>query len=476
MGEFSYRSHQPLSAEGLYRWHMRPGAFERLVPPWQRIAVDLQNGPLGEGSLQRFTIGRGPLALRWQAQIDGVQPSRQFVDTLMDSRLVGGVGGPFAHWRHQHCFLDDGVGRAILDDRLAFRLRGGALGRMLAASLVQGQLRRLFRFRHRRTFEDLSRHQRHAPYASLRVLISGASGLIGRSLAAYLSTAGHEIHVLTRSGEASRWPFWMRPIPWDLARGELDPQRLEGFDAVVHLAGESIAGEGLAAGRWSAAKKRRILESREGGTRLLCRTLAGLKRLPQTFICASASGYYGSRGSEPLHEDSAPGKDFLAEVCQRWEAATEPAAEAGMRVVRLRTGMVLSASGGALPRLLPAFRLGLGGKLGDGRQYLSWIALEDLLGLIEHVLFDTQLVGAVNACAPQPVSNAEFTRALGVVLGRPTWLGVPAGVLSLVAGELAEALLLGGQRVYPQRALDRGFPFLYPEIRGALAAELGREG
>lgn len=297
----------------------------------------------------------------------------------------------------------------------------------------------------------------------MRVLISGASGLVGSALVPSLEAAGHRVRRLVRQRcEEPDAAFW------DPAAGTLDAGALDGVDAVVHLAGESIA-----AGRWSAEVKRRILESRVEGTGLIAEELAALEA-PPALVAASAIGYYGDRGDEPMDEESPSGEGFLAEVCRRWEAAAQPARDAGSRVVHLRIGMVLSRRGGALQRMLTPFKLGLGGTVGDGRQFMSWIHLDDLVAVIEHALADGELAGAVNAVAPQPVSNREFTRTLGRVLGRPTLVPVPAPLVRLAFGEMGSELLLASTRVVPARLEGAGFAFRFPELEAALAHELGR--
>jgi uncharacterized protein (TIGR01777 family) len=298
----------------------------------------------------------------------------------------------------------------------------------------------------------------------MKILISGASGLIGSTLVKSLSGAGHEVTRLVRRGHPGP-----AEIRWDPPAGHLDPASLEGFDAVVHLAGESIA-----AARWSRQRKARIRQSRVQGTRLLSSTLAGLGRPPGVLASASAIGYYGNRGDQQLDEESPLGSGFLAEVGRDWEAATGPAAEAGIRVVHLRTGMVLASRGGALARMLPLFRLGLGGRLGGGRQYVSWVTLDDVVGAVSHVLLTETLRGPVNLVAPQPVSNRQFTATLGRVLRRPTLLPAPRFALRIILGQVADELLLASTRVVPKRLLDTGYQFRHPELETALRHVLGR--
>jgi len=298
----------------------------------------------------------------------------------------------------------------------------------------------------------------------MRLAITGSTGLVGSAVVTVLSGAGHEVVRLVRRAAAAG----EQAVLWDPEKGEIDAAGLEGLDAVVHLAGENIA-----SGRWNAARKAAIRDSRVNGTRLLCDALAGLDRPPKTLVCASAIGYYGDRGADVLTEESPPGAGFLPEVCREWEAASEPAARKGIRVVVLRIGVVLSPKGGALSRMLPPFRVGLGGVIGNGRQYVSWVALDDLVGIVLHALQSGELRGPVNAVAPVPVTNRELTEALGKVLSRPTLLPVPAFALRLAAGEMADALLLASTRVAPRRLEATGYHFRHRELGGALRHLLG---
>jgi uncharacterized protein len=298
----------------------------------------------------------------------------------------------------------------------------------------------------------------------MRILLSGSSGLIGSALVESFAASGRVVVRLVRSepkpGEGA--------IAWDPAAQRLDPGPLEGFDAVVHLAGESIFGL-----RWTAAKKERIRRSRVEGTRLLAAALARLARPPKAFVCASAIGYYGDRGDEELSEESPAGTGFLAEVCRQWEEAARPAAEAGIRTVAMRLGVVFSPAGGALRTMLRPFRLGLGGRLGSGRQYLSWISLSDVVRAVEHVLETESLSGPVNVVAPEPVTNAELTRTLARVLRRPALFPAPAFALRLVLGEMADAMLLSSVRVLPRRLVESGFRHEDPALEPALRRLLG---
>ena len=292
----------------------------------------------------------------------------------------------------------------------------------------------------------------------MNVLLTGSSGLIGSALAPALAGDGHQVRRLRRAPSAGP-----DEASWNPADGTFASGALDGIDAVVHLAGENIAG-----GRWTAARKARIRDSRVDGTRRLCEALAALDTPPRVLVAASAIGYYGDRGDELLDESAAPGTGFLPAVSRSWEGAAAPARDAGIRVVHLRIGIVLSPAGGALAQMLLPFRLGVGGVLGSGDQYMSWIALDDVVGVVRHALADESLSGPVNTVAPQAVTNREFTRTLGKVLRRPTILPAPAFALRVALGEMADALLLASTRVDPAALRATTFEFQHPQLDGAL--------
>jgi uncharacterized protein (TIGR01777 family) len=293
----------------------------------------------------------------------------------------------------------------------------------------------------------------------MKILVSGAKGLVGEALIKALVKDGQQMFSLVR-----RVPKNESEIEWHPNQGKLDASRLEGFDIVVHLAGESIA-----SGRWTDEKKQKIRESRVQGTTLLSEALASLSQPPSTFICASAIGYYGNRGDELLTEQSKPGDDFLSEVCVSWEQATQAAEAKGIRTVHARFGIVLDQKGGALKQMLMPFRMGVGGKVGDGKQWMSWIALDDVIRGLEYLIDKPSFKGAVNFVAPHPVTNAEFTRVLGRALLRPTLFPVPVFAARLAFGEMADALLLSSAKVQPKVLREHGFDFEFPTLQGALA-------
>lgn len=299
----------------------------------------------------------------------------------------------------------------------------------------------------------------------MKIVVSGSHGLVGKALLKSLTDDGHEVFRLVRHE-----PIFGDPeIWWDPSEGRIDAEHLEGHDVVVHLAGESIA-----SGRWTGEKKREILESRVKGTLLLSESLARLSRPPSVFLSASAIGYYGDRDDELLTEQSAPGDDFLSKVCIEWEDATKPAREKGIRTVHSRFGIILDDKGGALAKMLTPFRMGIGGRIGSGKQWMSWIALDDVVGGLKFLMGETSTRGPVNFVAPNPVTNAEFTTTLGRALRRPTLFPVPEFGVRLAFGEMADALLLSSQRVEPTILKSKGFVFRWPMLDAALRHILSR--
>jgi len=453
-----YQSRVRAPAAAVFQWHARQGAFQRLSPPWKDVELVADSGGIAPGSRKVVSMSVGPLRQRWVAEHREWVPGREFSDVQVE--------GPFALWEHRHLFEPDGNDSCILEDRVEYKLPLGSVGDWVAGRLVDRQLSALFAYRHRVTCGDLALHRRYSRLAPQRVLVSGASGLVGSTLTHFLRSGGHEVTRLVRV----RRPPEEKAVYWNSITKELHAPHLEGHNAVVHLAGESIALR-----RWNETRKARIHDSRVEGTLLLCSALSKLARPPRVLISASAIGYYGSREDQLLDEDSAAGKTFLAAVSQAWEEAARTAERAGIRVVLLRTGVVLSPSGGALAKILLPFRWGAGGVAGPGNQFMSWISLDDLLGAILHCLATEDIRGPVNAVAPTPVRNRDFTRVLGTVLRRPALLPAPAKVLKLALGELADELLLASLRVDPGRLRSTGYEFLYPEVESALRHMLGKE-
>lgn len=453
---FVQRTRIGAPAENVFRWHARPGALERLTPPFSPVELVEHKGGIADGARVVLKVPLGPTHIRWVAEHRDYIEGRQFRDVQVE--------GPFACWEHTHRFEPDGAQASFLEDRVDYALPFGAAGALVGGLFVRRMLDRMFTYRHRTTVEDITAHSVY-PGPPLHIVVSGSTGLVGSALIPFLTTGGHRITRLVRSSPVHP----EEDVRWDPAAETIDAARLEGVDAVVHLAGENIA-----AGRWTAATKARIKESRIRGTRLLSESLARLHRPPKVLVCASAIGYYGDRGDHVVDEDSPPGAGFLAEVCREWEAATGAARTRGIRVVQLRLGVVLTAAGGALAKLLQPFQLGVGGRLGSGEQYMSWVSLDDVIGAILHAVRSDALQGPINAVAPHPVTNLEFTKTLGRVLARPSLLPVPAAAARLAFGEMADEMLLASSRVAPTRLASTHYAFRHPDLEAALRHTLGK--
>lgn len=443
------------SAADVFAWHERPGALARLCPPWERIELIGSHDGIRDGARVRLRAKAGPFWTKWLVEHRDYVAGEKFRDVQLS--------GPLASWEHLHEIKAERSGSSFLTDTITYRLPYGAVGNAVGCAFVRRRLERMFAWRHAVTRADLEKTARYGEVGSLRILVSGASGLIGHALVPFLQTQGHEIRRLVR-----RAPKDESEIFWDPTRGELDPAKLEGVDAVIHLAGENVGR------RWTSARRERIMRSRVDGTRTLVLALAKLARKPKVFVSAAAVGFYGDRGDEILSERSEIGHGFLPEVCLAWETHAEGAERLGVRTVLTRFGVVLSPAGGALAKMLPVFRAGVGGRLGAGTQWMSWVSIDDVVGAIYHALLDTRCSGPVNVVGPVPVRNAEFAAALGRVLERPTILPVPASVLRLAFGQMAEETVLISSRVTASKLQETGYEFRHTDLEGALRHVLGR--
>jgi uncharacterized protein (TIGR01777 family) len=455
-----FRSEMPVPAKVLFDWHTRPGAFERLQPPWAPAGVVARKGTIRDGdvTVARIPMGLLPLTTRWVARHFDYVEGEQFSDEMVE--------GPFRQWRHVHRVerIDDA--RSALVDDIEYDLPLRPFSSIGEGTLVRAQLERTFAYRHAVLREDLRLHASLA-LAPKRVLMTGATGLVGSQLAALLTTGGHEVIRLARAPETDR----PGQIAWDPRKGfEPGDPRLEGIDVVIHLAGENVG-----AGRWTDARKARIRDSRIGPTRLLAEAIARMERKPEAFLCASAVGWYGNRGDAVLGESEPAADTFLGRTCAEWEAAAEPARAAGIRTVHLRLGVVLSPQGGALAKMLPPFLAGVGGPFGDGRQWLPWITIDDVVGAFLFAMGTPSLEGAVNLCQ-EPVRVAEFAETLGRVLSRPSFMPAPAAALRLAFGEMADALLLASVRAVPTRLREAGYRFRHATVEDGLRHLLGHAG
>jgi uncharacterized protein (TIGR01777 family) len=452
----SYSSVVDTPIDEVFAWHGRPGALTRLSPPWAPVRPGQEASSLKDGRAVLLLPG----GARWvaQHQPDGYDPPRQFVDQLVPGGLSSTALARVVSWRHVHGFHEAGDGATRVSDDVQ-------------TNVPEAALRQMFGYRHRQLAADLKAHRwaRALQPEPLTVAVTGASGLIGTALTALLTTGGHRVIKLVRHPVA---PGTENERQWDPSNPA--PGLLDGVDAVVHLAGASIAG------RFTAAHKREVRDSRIEPTRrlaeLAARTAgtAGTGQLT-TFVSSSAIGFYGAdRGDEVLTEDSPRGTGFLADLVADWEAATQPAADAGLRTVLMRTGIVQSPKGGSLRLLRPLFEAGLGGKIGDGRQWLSWIGIDDLTDAYLHALVDPALSGPVNGVAPDPVRNADYTVTLGRVLRRPAIIPVPGfGPRLLLGAEGAREVAEASQRIRPDALLTAGHAFRYTRVEPALRHLLG---
>ena len=436
----------------VFAWYARPGAFQRLSPPWQPLRLVTEAASLKDGHATLALPG----GLRWVAvhQADGYDPPRRFVDAIGGDGLAALPARLAVRWRHTHDFEDVGEGRTKVIDRVDTPVPGSLL-------------RPMFAYRHRQLADDLAAHRLAAEngMTPMTVAITGSSGLVGSALTAFLRTGGHRvIQLVRRTARNSDEREWNPDDP--------DPELFAGTDAVIHLAGASIAG------RFTESHRNAIRDSRIGPTRRLAELLGRTEPRPAALISASAIGYYGyDRGDQTLTEDSERGDGFLADVVAEWEDAAAPAEQAGVRLVRVRTGIVQSPRGGTLQLMRPLFSAGLGGRLGDGRQWLSWIGIDDMVDIYHRALWDTALSGPVNAVAPQPVRNSEYTRTLARVLHRPAVLPVPPlGPRILLGEQGARELACASQRVIPEKLTTVGHRFRQPELDQALRHLLGRTG
>ncbi|MGB6207533.1 TIGR01777 family oxidoreductase [Mycobacterium sp.] len=434
----------------VFDWHTRPGAITRLSPPWQPVRVVAEADSLQNG---RAELGL-PGGLRWVAdhQPDGYDPPRRFVDSIGSEGLASLPARLAVRWRHTHEFAELGGERTRVTDRVDTAVPARAL-------------RAMFAYRHRQLADDIAAHRLAAArgLTPITVAVTGSSGLVGSALSAFLSTGGHRvIHLVRRTASKPDERQWNPDGP--------DSDLLNGVDAVIHLAGASIAG------RFTASHRSAIRDSRIGPTRRLAELMAKSADGPKVLICASAIGYYGyDRGDQTLTEDSERGDGFLADVVDDWERAATAAEGGSVRVVRVRTGIVQSPSGGTLRLLLPLFRAGLGGRVGDGQQWFSYIGIDDLVDVYHRGLWDTALAGPVNAVAVDPVRNSDYTSALAKVLRRPAVLPVPALGPRLLLGEQgARELACANQRVLPTRLQQTGHRFRHPALEQTLRHLLGR--
>ncbi|MFH2063931.1 MAG: TIGR01777 family oxidoreductase [Pseudomonadota bacterium] len=454
---FTRRSSIDFPVEDVFRWHARPGAIERLSPPWDPLKVLMRSGGIEKGAEVLLRMKAGPFPFTWHARHTEFQENRYFRDEQ--------VRGPFAKWVHTHRFIPHAENGCILEDEIEYRLPLHFLSGPLSRPMIEKKLERIFRYRHRITRNDLSRHLSGSTKKPMTILISGAGGVIGSALVPFLTTGGHRVVKLVRRQPDNSG----NEVFWNPRTGELDLDGVGPIDAVIHLAGDNIGN-----GRWTEQKKKIIVESRTMGTALIAGKVAALDKPPEVVICASAIGYYGDRGDDILNEDHDPGNDFISMVCEQWEHSACLLPDQGIRTAFLRIGVALTPTGGALKRLLLPYKMGLGGRIGSGNQYISWVDMEDVIGAIHHVLMQDSVSGPVNIVSPNPVTSRTFTRTLGAILSRPTPFPIPEKVIQLTFGEMGNEILLSSTRVMPKKLLQTGYRFVHPILDEALKQMLGK--
>lgn len=455
MRVFKKRSTIDVPVDKLFAWHARNGAILRLTPPWAPLKLKSRKGKgIDKGVQVCFDMRLFGMPVVWEAEHIEYQENRLFKDRQ--------TKGPFALWEHTHRFHEDGNSRSVMEDRVAYKLPMGICSLPFYPH-ARKELTRIFDYRHRVLKYDLEHYADKGP--PKRILISGASGTIGSILAPFLRTCGHEvIRLVRKDGDLAEDERF-----WDPYSGVLDMAAVGPVDAVISLNGVDIS-----RGKWTPEQKRRIIDSRINPTRLLVEKMAAMERPPSVFISSSAIGLYGEGGNRILNEESRVGDSFISEVCHRWEQASLPAQDAGIRTIQLRIGVVLTPAGGALARMELPFRLGCGSRLSHGRQYMSWISMDDTLGGILHILENESVQGPVNLTAPNPVTNKVFTRTLGRVFSRPAPFVIPRWVATLLWGDMGKETLMTSARVVPDKLTQSGFTFQHDTLEPALRDMLGR--
>lgn len=482
MPEFQTRVSIRVPREYAFAWHEHPTALECLIPPWEPTRVLNREGGIDQGRVE-LVSGLGPIRFRLRAQHSAFERNRLFHDSM--------TGGPFRSWEHDHRFESSIPGDAtgnpptaargltsgidgtmnvpaeatLLTDEIRYRLKGGRLAELVLGGMVRRRISRMFQYRHEITRSELEDHFHQADLPRKTIAITGAGGLVGSALAGYLSRGGHHVIRLKRGGNIKA----SGSATWNPDTGEISFGRsTNSVDCLVHLAGYGIADR-----RWTTDVRKKIRDSRILATEKLVRFLSESNRVTESFLCASATGFYGDRREETLTETSEPGVGFLPETCRDWENRSHLLRSESLRVVNLRFGMILSGRGGALRKMLLPFRCGVGGKIGSGRQFWSWISLRDVLRGIHFSIMNDKVVGPVNLVSPAPIPQRQFARTLGKVLWRPSLVPLPGFMAKLVMGEMAKDLLLASARVIPEKLSRHGFRFLDSDLENALRLETG---
>ena len=459
MYQYKHETIVEADVESTFAWFEHEGSFRRLMPPWEVAEEVRADESLEVGSQRIFRFPMGPIKMTWVAEHTGYEPPHFFSDKM--------VKGPFWSWSHDHHLVEDnGVTKVV--DEVTYQVPFGPLGnladRVLGGRLVRKRLAQMFTARELRLQRDMAQHAKFSEIRRKRILVAGSSGMIGTQLVAFLDTGGHDVWRLVRSPVKEG----AKELQWDPSAGILDGSKLEGFDAIIHLGGEGIGDK-----RWSKKRKKMIRDSRVDSTSLLSEVISNLSQKPEVFILASAIGWYGDRGDEKLDEGSDSGEGFLPSICEDWEAAASQVKDLGIRTIFLRSGIVLSGTGGALGKMLMPFKIGAGGPIGGGKQWMSWISLDDEIYAIHHLLMSGRSHGVYNLTAPRPTRQKTFAKTLGKVLGRPTFAPLPVFIVRILFGEMGVKLTLESQKALPTRLIEDGYEFLHPNLEVALTDTLG---
>jgi len=455
-----------LPRQELFQYHSNPGALNRLIPPWENVVIEHRGDSLDVGTevvIRNSLLG---IPVRWHARHTELQPPESFQDIQLS--------GPFKTWIHDHVFEATSSTHSILHDRIQYETKFGILG-SIGLPIVRNKLTGMFAYRHSTTKADLKLQSFLNPFVGDRVLrigVTGSTGMIGRRLVDLLSVMGHRaIRILRPSSQDRKedFPSSAKTVVWRPEEGFSDEDSMQNLDAVIHL-----AGQGIASSRWSEAVKNSIRESRTTGTQALVRDLCKLAEPPKAFVCASGVGIYGHRGPEVLDETASSGTDFLATLAQDWESAAMQFERFGNRVAIGRLGIALHPRQGALAKLLTPFQLGVGGPVGSGDQYWSWIHVDDAAAAFLYLAINPNCTGPYNLVAPEQTDNRIFSKILGSVLHRPSFFPAPAFALRILLGEMADAMLLASTRATPSRLLSEKFPFRASRLEDALRQLLGR--
>lgn len=462
MPTFVHEATFPHAQEEVWNWYDGYGAFLRIMPEWEGLKP-VQIGALKDGEETKFRIKLGPLRPMWIARHHDVRKGESFSDSM--------VKGPFGKWDHVHGFhaLSESESRVI--DSIEWKLPFHFFTGWTSFITVAPRLEKMFRFRTDRTANDVAAISKTSHLPRKKILVTGSTGLIGTQLCAFLECAGHEVYRLVRP--STKLPKTVRKthvIQWNETTGEILEGDLNGFDTVIHLAGAGIGDK-----RWSKKRKAIVRSSRVDTTKKLCEVLSKLSSPPHQFLCGSAIGYYGNRGTEKLTESSTIGDGFLPDLCHEWEQSTRPLHDTNVKIVFLRTGLVMTPMGGIMKRLLLPAKFGALGPVGSGKQMQSWISLDDEIYAIHHLMMDSTSEGPYNLTAPLPVPQKEFAKVLGRVLRRPAFAPLPGFVIKMVFGEMGKQLVLEGQEVYPERLVESGFEFTHTTLESCFRHCLGMQ-